>query len=86
VHRALVEVCLADVATAKAVEEALRAEVEQPAAPRKGRVSMARRGSCVMLRVEAASLSGLRAILNSYLYLVHAAYSALEASRGASFS
>lgn len=63
----------------RAVYESLLAEVGQPA-PRKAFVSVVLEGGCVRLSVRAGGVNQLRAVLNSYLYLVHAAYSTLKSS------
>jgi tRNA threonylcarbamoyladenosine modification (KEOPS) complex Pcc1 subunit len=81
IHRAVVKVCL-EPHLLEAVKDALEAEVRQPAAPSKGRVAVSLEGGCLTVEVESESLSGLRALLNSYIYLTHAALSSLwEASR-----
>ncbi len=58
--------------------KALEAEARQPA-PGKGRARVEAAGDCLTVSIEAADFSGLRAIINSYLLLLAAAYSALEA-------
>jgi Uncharacterized protein conserved in archaea len=64
----------------KAVYESLLAEVSQPA-PRKAVVSVELEGDgCVKLTVKADGVNQLRAVLNSYLHLVYAAYSTLKSS------
>jgi len=75
--RANIKLCLGE--DTRAIEEALQAEVNQPA-PERGRVKVARDGECLILRIEARDLSSLRALTSSYLYLIHAAYSALARS------
>ena len=57
---------------------ALEAEARQPA-PGKGKARIRVEGGCLAITIEAVDLSGLRAIMNSYLLLLAAAYSALEA-------
>ncbi len=81
-HRAEVVLCLGSSRThiLKALRESLEAEVKHPAAPQKGRVSVDVVDYCLRVTVESPTLSGLRALLNSYLYLLHAAYAALEAA------
>jgi len=76
-HKGVVKLCLYP-ELLNAVEEALEAEVRHPAAPSKGRVEVGIEGGCLVLVVESDSLSGLRALLNSYTYLIHAALSALK--------
>ena len=80
-YKASVRVCL-DPEASRAVLESLQAEVRQPAQPAKGRVSVSLEGGCMVLEIASDSPSGLRALVNSYLYLVHAAFSALEAVEG----
>ena len=81
-HKAEVVLCLEDsrIRILEAIRESLEAEVKHPAAPKKGRVSIDVVDHCIRVTVESATLSGLRALLNSYLYLLHAAYAALEAT------
>ncbi|MCE4602473.1 MAG: hypothetical protein F7C08_03400 [Desulfurococcales archaeon] len=64
---------------AEEVEKALRAELGQPA-PQKGRVRIRVEDGCLVIEIESPTLSGLRALSNSFLYLAHAAYSSLEAT------
>ena len=59
------------------VYRALLAEEKQPA-PEKGRVKLSLSGGCLGILVESDSLSGLRALTNSFLLLAHAAYSVLR--------
>ncbi len=61
----------------KAIYESLLAEVRQPA-PRKADVSVQLENGCVKLNIRAGDVNQLRVVLNSYLYLVHAAYSTLK--------
>jgi tRNA threonylcarbamoyladenosine modification (KEOPS) complex Pcc1 subunit len=61
------------------VFDALAAEMSQPA-PEKGRVEVALEGDCLVIRVHSGTLSGLRALLNSFLYLAYAAYGSLKNS------
>ncbi len=75
--RAVARLCIGTYA--RAVYEALKAEEAQPS-PERGKVSVSIDGDCVEVRVEPRDLSSLRALLNSFLYLAHAAYAALEAS------
>ncbi|MEB3851743.1 MAG: hypothetical protein LRS49_04080 [Desulfurococcales archaeon] len=78
-HKATLRVC-GPRRLVGAVAESLEAEAMQPAAPSKGSVEVSREGECIMIVVGSESLSGLRALVNSYLYLLHAAWSALEAA------
>lgn len=80
-HRAVYRLCLGP--DSRVVAEALKAELAQPA-PQKGRVRVRVEDVCLVVEVESSSLSGLRALSNSFLYLAHAAYSSLEAARGGS--
>ena len=63
----------------KPLYESLLAEASQPA-PRKASVSVDIVGDCVRVRFEADDVNKLRVVLNSYLYLAHAAYSALKST------
>jgi tRNA threonylcarbamoyladenosine modification (KEOPS) complex Pcc1 subunit len=75
VGEAKVTLCLGPYS--EAVYESLLAEVRQPA-PRKADVSVELEGGCVKLYIRAGDVNQLRVVLNSYLYLVHAAYSTLK--------
>ena len=78
--RARVSVCVGEYADA--IVRALKAEATQPRQPSKGVVEVGLQGRCVQLFVEAGDLGDLRALLNSYMYLVHAAYSSLRRLEG----
>ncbi len=78
-HEADALLCLGKVS--EALYRSLIAEISQ-AAPAKGQVEALLDGSCIRLRFRSKELSGLRALLTSYMFLIHAAYSALEAVRG----
>jgi KEOPS complex subunit Pcc1 len=58
---------------------ALLAEVNQPS-PEKGTVSIGLEEDCIVLHIKSETISGLRALINSFLLLVHASYSSLKAS------
>lgn len=60
----------------KPVYESLLAEVQQ--GPRKAVINVSLEEGCVKLHVEAKRVNQVRAILNSYLQLIHAAYSTLR--------
>lgn len=49
--------------------------------PGKGRVEVGFEEGCIVIIVESNSISGLRALTNSYLLLAHSAYSAIRHSR-----
>ncbi len=66
--------CLGD--DAWPIYKALLAEVRAPS-PEKGRVSVSIKQDCLVLEISSQSLSGFRALTNSFLLLVHAAYSAI---------
>jgi len=72
--RARVELCLGS--ASRSVYESLAVEARQ-GGPSKGRVRVSLEGGCVVIEVDSDSYSGLRALLNSYLLLAHAAYSAV---------
>lgn len=61
------------------VLEAVRTELLQPG-PLKGNVYLQVKDGCLELRVESNTVSGLMALVNSYLLLIHASYSALVKS------
>jgi len=71
--RADIVLCLGE--HSRPVYEALLAEALQEGRGR-GRVSLSL-GECLRLEVESGDISGLRALVNSYLYLAHAAHSSL---------
>ncbi|MEM0340176.1 MAG: KEOPS complex subunit Pcc1 [Acidilobaceae archaeon] len=62
---------------AKPLYESLLAEVNQPA-PSKAKIEVSVENDCVCLRFEAKDFSKVRAVFNSYTYLVYAMYSALR--------
>ncbi|MGC9210229.1 MAG: KEOPS complex subunit Pcc1 [Acidilobus sp.] len=70
-----VELCLGQLVSP--LLAALKAEASQPAQPSKGSVAVNLEGGCLRLTLEAKDVGDLRALLNSYLYLIHAAYSSL---------
>jgi len=57
---------------------ALRAEIAQPQ-PEKGRVRLSAEGNCISLKITSSDISGLRALSNSFLYLIYAATSSINA-------
>jgi len=65
----------------KHIYNALIVEAAQPQ-PHKGVVNVRATsdGECLVMEIKSSSLSGLRALTNSFLYLVHASYSALSSS------
>jgi tRNA threonylcarbamoyladenosine modification (KEOPS) complex Pcc1 subunit len=66
---------------ARSLYTSLLAELEAPS-PDKGEVKIRLEGDCLILYINSPSLSGFRALSNSFLLLIHAAYSAIvEASR-----
>ncbi|MCE4620088.1 MAG: hypothetical protein F7C33_03590 [Desulfurococcales archaeon] len=67
--------CLGD--DARPIYKALLAEVRAPS-PEKGEVSVSIERGCLVLEISSQSLSGFRALTNSFLLLVHAAYSAIS--------
>lgn len=71
-----VTICLKDEREAGALYTALKAEELQPS-PDRGRVTVSRANGCVRLTIEPRDLSSMRALMNSFLYLTHAAYSVL---------
>ncbi len=73
--RAEYKLCLGE--SVKPVYRALLAEVNQPA-PEKGVVSLDIEGDCIVMRIEAKNISGLRALSNSFLQLAYAAYSSIK--------
>lgn len=57
--------------------DAFRAEAAQPGTPKKGAVDVIANPDCVSLVISARDVGDARALLNSYLQLLHAAYSVL---------
>ena len=62
----------------KALEKSLIAEAKSPANVERIRVSIRRDGDCVRIELFADTLSHLRAVVNSFLYLVHSAVKSIE--------
>ncbi len=60
----------------KHIYEALIAEIDTPS-PEKGKVSLALRDNCIHLMISSETISGFRALSNSFILLIHAAYSAI---------
>ncbi|MEN3000095.1 MAG: KEOPS complex subunit Pcc1 [Acidilobaceae archaeon] len=58
--------------------ESLLAELSQPS-PKRAQLELELRGNCLELSFQANDLGSLRAVINSYLYLVYAMYSSLKA-------
>ena len=79
--RAEVRLCLGQ-ATGP-VYEALKVEESQPS-PDRGRVGVELSGDCIVLKIEPRDVGSLRALLNSFLYLAHAAADAVEKTSGLS--
>jgi tRNA threonylcarbamoyladenosine modification (KEOPS) complex Pcc1 subunit len=69
-----VKICGIDV---ESVFEALRVELAQPQ-PEKGKVFLTKENNCLKLLIKSNNISGLRALTNSFLYLIYAASSTLE--------
>lgn len=72
-----VNLCLDSGGEAAALYTSLKAEEMQPS-PDRGRVRVSMEGSCVRLEIEPRDLNSLRALMNSFLYLSHAAYSTIR--------
>ncbi len=75
VNGSKVKLCLGEYS--EAVGSALQVEAKQKG-PSRGRVKVELREECVDITLESDSPTGLIALLNSYLLLAHAAYSALR--------
>ncbi len=76
-----IELCLDSQSEAKALYTSLKAEEMQPS-PDRGQVKVSLDGGCVRLEIEPRDLNSLRALMNSFLYLSHAAYSVLKEASG----
>jgi tRNA threonylcarbamoyladenosine modification (KEOPS) complex Pcc1 subunit len=74
--RAKIKLCIG-AKYASSLYKALQAEVSQPA-PEKGRISISLDNSCIVMEVDSPTISGLRAITNSFLLLAYASYSTLN--------
>lgn len=61
------------------VYNSLKAE-EKSRGPEKGSVKIMLDDDCVVIVVESRTLSGLRALSNSFLLLAHSAYSAIRSA------
>ncbi|MEB3816492.1 MAG: hypothetical protein LRS46_00915 [Desulfurococcales archaeon] len=64
-----------------AITLSLKTEARQPAAPAKGVVEIKEEDGCISVVIESDSLSGLRALFNSYAYLIHAAWESVHVLR-----
>ncbi|MCS7106863.1 MAG: KEOPS complex subunit Pcc1 [Acidilobaceae archaeon] len=72
---AIITLCLEKYASP--LYESLLAELSQPS-PKKAQLEVYLRDNCIELRLNAKDVSSLRAVTNSYLYLVYAMYSSLK--------
>lgn len=61
------------------VYNSLEAEVKARG-PDKGRVELKLEDECIVIKVESSTVSGLRALTNSFLLLAYSAYSAIKYS------
>jgi len=57
--------------------DSLTVEVSQPQ-PQKGSVNVKVENECLVVEISSDNISGLRALTNSFLYLIHAALSSLR--------
>jgi tRNA threonylcarbamoyladenosine modification (KEOPS) complex Pcc1 subunit len=57
-------------AEAEALYKAILPEIESPVDEKRGKIKAYRRGSTVYLKITSKSLSDLRALLNTYAYLL----------------
>jgi tRNA threonylcarbamoyladenosine modification (KEOPS) complex Pcc1 subunit len=73
-HKAEYLLCLGK--HTNSVYRALLAELNQPA-PEKGSISLRMNDECIVILIESESLSGLRALSNSFLQLAYASYATL---------
>ena len=73
-NRNIMKICLGD--NVKPIYTSLLTELRQPA-PHKGVVDIMLNGDCIVIEINSDTISGLRALTNSFLYLIHAAYSTL---------
>ncbi len=62
----------------RALEKSLIAEARSPANIERIRVGIRRDGDCVRIELYADTLSHLRAVVNSFLYLIHSAVNSIE--------
>ncbi len=56
---------------------ALEVELNQPQ-PEKGLIKMKKEGNCLIVIIKSKDLSGLRALSNSFLYLLYSSISVLS--------
>ena len=73
--KAEIKLCLGD--SVRHVFRSLIAEASQPS-PEKGRATISLEGDCVVISIESNTISGLRALTNSFLLLAYASYSSLK--------
>lgn len=62
----------------RALEKSLIAEARSPANVERIRIGVRRDGDCVCIELYADTLSHLRAVINSFLYLIHSAVKSIE--------
>ncbi len=62
----------------RALERSLIAEARSPANIERIRITIQRDGNCVRIELKADTLSHLRAVVNSFLYLIHSAAKSIE--------
>ncbi len=74
--KGLVKIRICD-PVAPVLMSSLRVEASQPQ-PQKGNVNIKVENECLVVEISSNSISGLRALTNSFLYLIHAALSSLR--------
>ncbi len=79
--RAYLNICVDNEAIAKTIYKSLIPEVESKPSKERGEVYLDLNDNCVVLDIYARDISSLRAILNGYLYLVHALSNTIDIVR-----
>ncbi len=74
-------ICIDDKKTLDSLYKALVPEVESKPSKERGEAYLDKGNECVLLRLVARDISSLRAMLNGYLYLVHAISNTIDVVR-----
>ncbi len=78
---AYLNICLNDRKVLESIYKALIPEVKSKPSKERGEVYLSIENECIMLKIIARDISSLRAMLNGYLYLVHALSNTIDIAR-----
>jgi len=81
---AYLNMCLDDKRILESMYKALIPEIESKPSKERGKVYLSVEDNCIVLKIIARDISSLRAILNGYLYLVHALSNTIDIARRSS--